>query len=55
MNKGAKNAKKEQPCDHKCSLCKAKVKDVAHVSSVCPFFKKCIYLTMRHDSRKNAL
>ena len=49
LNKRARDARKEPPCDNKCRLCKANVGDVIHIISGCPFMSARYYLPMRHD------
>ena len=49
LNKRARDAGKEPPCDNKCRLCKTNVEDVIHIISGCPFMSARYYLPMRHD------
>ena len=49
LNKRARDAGKERPCDNKCRLCKTNVEDVIHIISGCPFMSARYYLPMRHD------
>ena len=49
MNKRAKDAGKEPPCDNKCRLCKANVADVTHLINSCPFISADYYISMRTD------
>ena len=37
INKRARDAAKERPCDNKTRLCKTNVEDVIHIISCCPF------------------
>ena len=49
LNKRARDAGKELPCDNKCHLCKTNIEDVIHIISCCPFTSARYYLPMRHD------
>ena len=49
INKRARDAGKEPPCDNKCRLCKTNVEDVIHIISCCPFMPSRYYLPMRHN------
>ena len=48
INKRARDAGKEPPCDNKCCLCKTNVEDFIHIIS-CPFMSTRYYLPVRHD------
>ena len=48
INKRARDAEKEPPCDNKCCLCKTNVEDFIHIIS-CPFMSTRYYLPVRHD------
>ena len=49
INKRARDAAKEPPCDNKSRLCKTNVEDVIHIISCCPFMPASYYLPMRYD------
>ena len=49
LNKRARDAGKEPPCDNICRLCKTNLEDVIHIISGCPFMFARYYLPMRHD------
>ena len=49
INKRARDAGKEPPCDNRCHLCKTNVEDVIHIISCCHFMSARYYLPMRHD------
>ena len=49
INKKARDAGKEPPCDNTCRLCKTNVEDVIYIISCCSFMSARYYLPMRHD------